>query len=247
MGLFSFVGDFVNDALGGSSSAKKQNTYNAWNQSRQFEYDKKLGAINQKYALESMAKQFAYEKQAALNAHQWEISDLEKAGLNPILSAGGNGASADVGLTSGSAGGSGLPGAIGSANGNIMDLINAVGSASKLTAELGLLKSQQDKTDAETQNIETDTGIKTIEKTNADPKIKSEIKKNLAEAGAASARGARDVAETTRAKGTPQYVAGKGVEQIADAINNPNKKNNYKPKYNKPTLTKNAFGSKKNG
>lgn len=224
MGLFSFVGDFVNDALGGSSSAKKQQTYNAWNQARQFKYDKELGAINQKYALESMAKQFAYEKQAAQSAHQWEIADLEKAGLNPILSAGGSGASADVGLTSGSTGGSGLPGAIGSANGNIMDLINAVGSASKLSAELGLLKSQQNKTDAETKNTDMDTGIKAIEKTNADPKIKSEIKKNLAEAAASSARGAKDIAETTKTKADPRYLGGKVIEDAEKEAKKPQNK-----------------------
>lgn len=37
-------------------------------------------------------RQIEWERERAKNAHQWEISDLEKAGLNPILSAGGSGA-----------------------------------------------------------------------------------------------------------------------------------------------------------
>lgn len=42
-------------------------------------------------------RQFEYQKQMMQNAHQWEVADLRKAGLNPILSAGGSGASGSVG------------------------------------------------------------------------------------------------------------------------------------------------------
>lgn len=104
MGFLSKIGGTINDVLGGTSSAKQA----------------------QKYQLQQMAVQNQYNEKYAKNAHQWEVEDLQKAGLNPALSAGGNSAGAIAGSSVSSGG------ATGSANGNIGDLMGAVNAISEM-------------------------------------------------------------------------------------------------------------------
>jgi hypothetical protein len=61
-----------------------------------------LGLLGQRSANKAnsaqAARSMAFQKEMAQNAHQYEVADLKKAGLNPLLSAtGGKGASASGG------------------------------------------------------------------------------------------------------------------------------------------------------
>lgn len=154
----SKIGGLLNDVTGATSAGKVNQ-----------KYAKELAAINQQYALDSMKKQYEYERTAALNAHQWEMSDYEKAGLNPILSAGGNGASADVGLTSGS----GSAGNMQAGGAMAADIVNSMTSAGKASAEYKLMNAQATK--LLTENKYTPEHMKSeIARNNADAVLKGE-------------------------------------------------------------------------
>lgn len=128
----------------------------------------------QKYALEQMAVNNKYQKEFAQNAHQWEVQDLEKAGLNPILSSGGGGASASGGGTASGATGTGT-------GGGFTDLANSAMQAAQTLSNLGLQESQKDKNQAET------TG-QTLQNELITPKGKAEIKQITTQSAVNEAR-----------------------------------------------------------
>lgn len=47
------------------------------------------GSNSNKDAKKAAEAQMAFQRESQMNAHQWEVADLRKAGLNPILSANG--------------------------------------------------------------------------------------------------------------------------------------------------------------
>lgn len=62
-----------------------------------FDLGSAIGSIGGSFVSANAAKkaqqrQINWERERATHAHQWEVEDLKKAGLNPVLSAGGSGA-----------------------------------------------------------------------------------------------------------------------------------------------------------
>lgn len=102
MGLGS-IGKAINSITGASSSASQAN----------------------RYALQNAAVNNAYQKEFAQNAHQWEMEDLKKAGLNPALATNG-GASAS--------GGGSFGGSTGTPAGNPLDLLGNIVSMKNQTS-----------------------------------------------------------------------------------------------------------------
>ena len=164
MGLFSGVGGLLNDLTGSSSAA----------------------SLSHKYSAALAAQNAAYQKEFAQNAHQWEVEDLKKAGLNPVLSAGGSGASA-------SGGGGGTIGVTAGAGG-FSELMNSAKGLMSLASELG--------------NLNADTKLKcamTGKVPHEIKKLDSETNYNMKATEKLSSEIMLNSAKTLEAKATAQF------------------------------------------
>lgn len=94
------------------------------------------GGANYYFSKELAKLQFEHQKKMMQNAHQWEVEDLRKAGLNPILSAGGSGATGSASAP------------VVSAHGD-NPVSSAIGMRTALEQQQ-LIKDQQQKTRADT-------------------------------------------------------------------------------------------------
>lgn len=156
MGLFSSIGGLINDLTGASSSANSSYKYNT--------------------ALQN--QNWAHQKEAMQNAHQWEVADLKAAGLNPALSAGGNGAS------TGGAGGGG--GGVNAPMGDLGGLLNVLTSFGNLANSTKMTNAQTGLLDAQTiaqitNNKYIDSNMKSaILNTMADTSLKKAMTRNSA-------------------------------------------------------------------
>lgn len=117
-------------------------------------------------ATSAAQQQYGYQKEFMQNAHQWEVADLEKSGLNPILSADGSGAQGNAA-------------AVGTGSFNPVGLITSLldysnrNEANQIAqqdtdAKTALATAEKEKTEAET------TG-KILENKYIDPEKKAEI------------------------------------------------------------------------
>lgn len=114
-----------------------------------------------KSAKKVMQMQIAWERERAQNAHQWEVKDLEAAGLNPILSAGGQGAA-----TSGVSGQMPDTSGYGQAGEALLNSAKAIND----------IKNQTKLAEAQSNNLDQDTTNKVLEAKNITPRAKAQIK-----------------------------------------------------------------------
>lgn len=134
-----------------------------------------------------MASQIAWEKERAQNAHQWEVQDLMKAGVNPIHTAGGSGATT-----------SGVNGAMPDTSG--------YGQAISSAADVAMKTAQID-------NINADTVGKARTNKWIDPKSQQEIKESQSRMAVNSAKQAEinsnislNSAKNIEARANAQYT-----------------------------------------
>jgi len=92
----------------------------------------------------SSAKQMRFQNYMSSTAHQREVNDLIKAGLNPILSAKYGGASTPGGASY-------------QAQNEVTPAVNSAVALAANRAQVELLKAQVDKTRAETVNVQAET------------------------------------------------------------------------------------------
>lgn len=93
-------------------------------------------------------KQLAWERERALNAHQWEVQDLEAAGINPVLTATGGKGAATSGITPQMPDYSGIT----SAGKSIMDSVNMI-----FDNKLKMATAQKAQEEAKTQSFIQET------------------------------------------------------------------------------------------
>ena len=216
MGMFSGVGGFLNDITGATSSAAK----------------------SQKYALQSAATNNKYQKEFAQNAHQWEVEDLKKAGLNPVLSAGGSGASAS---------GGGVSSAQQQASGinpvdTIVNTINGIQTAKKTASENANIRANTLNTQIDTVGKGIMNKMAEIDLAYKDKKSQAELDKLKQELKTLQSQYDKTVEETNRLKGG--YMSEKLGTWFNNIFNSDDKEPEKGKDPNKPNLFSNSSGDR---
>lgn len=170
MGFLSKIGGaisggltgFLNDgplgglagAVGGLASSAgltDQNKANSAQALRQMNFQSSEAQISRRHSAKQAQKQMKFQKMMSSTAHQRQIKDLKKAGLNPILAAGGGGSS----TPSGAMGATSAPsGAQASETDEATPAIHSAMSVLKTKAEIKNIAAQTDLTEAQKDAIQ---------------------------------------------------------------------------------------------
>lgn len=157
--------------------------------------------MSAKAAREAMEVQRDWERERAKNAHQWEVQDLKAAGLNPIISAGGSGATT---------------GGISAPMPDYSGVSNAVASAAQVAQNL----IQSAKTGADTKNVNADTKNKQTQ----NALIEAQTTSELARAGLISEQEKntrlKNISEKIRADNADLEFWNKQANTAASTLNN---------------------------
>lgn len=158
---------------------------------------KKAAKVSAAAAKEINEKQLAWQREAATNAHQWEVQDLQAAGLNPILSAGGSGASVGTPqMQMPDTSGYQSAGQIYANTAN--NILNGISSMYKNENT----KANTNKTENEAENINADTTKKNFEAAN----IQADTAKKMAEKGLINKQEATEISKQALAYAQTQQV-----------------------------------------
>lgn len=174
MGFLSSVGGILNDLTGATSASNA-----AYSQNRQ------LASLS-----------FQHQKEFAKNAHQWEMEDLKKAGLNPALTTGASSAGSIAG--GGSTGGSASP-----VTGGGLSALSDIAGTINQTRQTNANVDQLDATAA----LQRAEAMRIIEMLPLDKKEKEKVIKNLGLTGENIKENTRFTKERSRGK-TSSYSGG---------------------------------------